>query len=242
MKKVLIASLFWALFSGGIVDAQAVLTVIPGSLTLSPDTFTAGNKISLSLTIKNIGNAAFDDPSIYLYYSTSTNPTPSLLTTLNDTNGISIGAGKTLAVHDILLLTDTIYFPRDTNRNIIVVWPTGIGLNGEMDTSVKFKPDSTNVVYSNNRRTSSILQPADENTGQTVKVYPNPAADVFYVQCQNQGTSIKSVQIIDIAGKQMMNWDMNNNQINIANLPKGIYLISITMSDYNVARYKVIKQ
>jgi len=249
MKKIIATCLFWALFGSGILHAQAILSVVPGSVKITPDTFAVGDRISINLTLKNIGTAAFTDPSINIYYKTSADTVPSILTTLNviDTisNGLDIAVGKTVAVKRILLIADAIYFPpSDTVHNIIVVWPTGLENNGQPDPNVKYAIDSTPVKYvdTSGKITTALFVPANKGSEDIILIYPNPAVDEFNIEALINGATIKNVKIIDIAGKQMTDWELSGNRVNFAGMPNGVYLISVTLSDGNVAKYKIIKE
>ena len=205
-------------------------------------TFKIGDSVAISLKVKNVGTGPLKDPSVDIYLETIAHQAQVLVQNVTGINGLGLNQSKPVTFNYKI---DSLYFPpADTINNIIVVWPTGIGVSGKPDANVGYTKDSIPVKYSDSAKqtTTSILLPANENADKSVKVYPNPAQDVFYIQSLNPRLDIKAVQIIDIAGKQITGWALNNNQINIANLPKGIYLISITVSDNNIARYKVVKE
>lgn len=67
------------------------------------------------------------------------------------------------------------------------------------------------------------------NTDNEIKVFPNPAIDKAYVKINMQKTSMVSVALYDMLGKQVLQQSQScpigetNLQIDVANLPKGVY-------------------
>lgn len=55
-------------------------------------------------------------------------------------------------------------------------------------------------------------------------VYPNPANDILYFKNAENAT----VKILDISGREIMSWQNVNDKINISDISKGIYIVSIT--------------
>ncbi len=71
-----------------------------------------------------------------------------------------------------------------------------------------------------------------------VSVYPNPASDVLNVKTP-AGVSVNSVAVYDVLGKRS-NVSLVNGQINIANLAKGVYILSLDTSAGTLTE-KVVK-
>ena len=81
---------------------------------------------------------------------------------------------------------------------------------------------------------------ADKNVNS---IYPNPATDVLNVK-SNGSSSINTVQVVDLNGRQVMTKSFNNvsdAQINVNELSAGMYLINITSGD-TVETKKFLKQ
>lgn len=74
----------------------------------------------------------------------------------------------------------------------------------------------------------------DENT---VKLYPNPATDVVNIKT-NQ--TIKNVRVFNVNGQKVLDI-ANQSQINISNLPTGMYFLNITTNQSNQT-IKILKQ
>ncbi len=70
----------------------------------------------------------------------------------------------------------------------------------------------------------ALLSAADGDVNRkTVEVYPNPASD--FIKISSSG-KIKSIQIYDTVGK-IIQAELENNKIDIRNLPTGTYLINV---------------
>ncbi|MEO9572210.1 MAG: T9SS type A sorting domain-containing protein [Polaribacter sp.] len=79
-------------------------------------------------------------------------------------------------------------------------------------------------------------------TNTKVKTYPNPTSDFLNIQIENQ--QIKSIKIFSSIGKEVMSFSKKNkslNNINISQLPKGIYMLQLkTPKSFFIK--KIIKQ
>lgn len=80
-----------------------------------------------------------------------------------------------------------------------------------------------------------------ETSKSNIKSYPNPVKDIFNIEAQGR---IKSVQVFDIAGKQILTKDMNEvkSQIDFSKLSSGVYLVTILLEDGSKSSTKVIKK
>lgn len=72
-----------------------------------------------------------------------------------------------------------------------------------------------------------------------VKVYPNPAKDIFSINCENLGT----IKLYDMFGKEVLNQNINGkSDINISQLSKGIYNIKVLSEGKVVGNSRIVKQ
>ncbi|KFC24209.1 T9SS type A sorting domain-containing protein [Chryseobacterium sp. FH1] len=69
-----------------------------------------------------------------------------------------------------------------------------------------------------------------------VLVYPNPVVDVVKIDSKN----LKSASLYDMNGKKLL--ESNKTEINVSQLPKGVYVLRIVTSDNNVVSKKIIKK
>ncbi|MFR9164980.1 MAG: choice-of-anchor J domain-containing protein [Dysgonomonas sp.] len=77
---------------------------------------------------------------------------------------------------------------------------------------------------------------SNTDADNAIKVYPNPVTSVLYIDAEQVG----KVSLTDIAGKEVFAGE-NTTEINVANLPSGIYLLKV-YSDNNIYTTKVIKK
>ena len=69
-----------------------------------------------------------------------------------------------------------------------------------------------------------------------VLVYPNPTVDVVHIDSKN----LKSAVLYDMNGKKIL--ESNKTDINVSQLPKGVYVLRIVTSDDQVVSKKIIKK
>jgi len=80
----------------------------------------------------------------------------------------------------------------------------------------------------------------EENTLlDTVSLYPNPSSGVFYIKGLQETSQIK---IYDINGRTILTTSITNNQsVDASNLPKGMYLVSISNPKGQITKKLIIK-
>lgn len=93
--------------------------------------------------------------------------------------------------------------------------------------------------------TASVFGEGTEITGSDVlKVYPNPASDVLNISVPGLKAGTQStIRVVDLKGTVMMEEKITASlqQISIAKLPKGVYMLKLTNGD-KVTTSKFIKQ
>lgn len=72
---------------------------------------------------------------------------------------------------------------------------------------------------------------------QNIVLYPNPSKDYFSLKTSS---TVKSVSVYDNSGKLVKTFSGNQDKYNVASLPKGIYLVSISTGD-NQYSVKLLK-
>ncbi|UPT71216.1 MAG: T9SS type A sorting domain-containing protein [Flavobacterium sp. JAD_PAG50586_2] len=78
----------------------------------------------------------------------------------------------------------------------------------------------------------------DISNSNSVKVYPNPAADFIYITVNNQ--SISKITLFDVSGKKILELNQPVEKIDISELTKGVYVLKLTSEDKTTTQ-KVIK-
>ncbi|MGL2962828.1 PQQ-dependent sugar dehydrogenase [Flavobacterium sp. RSB2_4_14] len=79
---------------------------------------------------------------------------------------------------------------------------------------------------------------------KTISIYPNPANNELYIKNENN-VGLKFITIADLTGKIVLNQNiqrMSSNAINISNLAKGMYLVTLETQNGLTATSKIIKQ
>jgi hypothetical protein len=112
-----------------------------------------------------------------------------------------------------------------------------IALFGDLDLSGNERIINTTIdlgAYEYNSTLSVDDISLDENT---VKLYPNPATDVVNIKT-NQ--TIKNVRVFNVNGQKVLDI-ANQSQINISNLPTGMYFLNINTNQSNQT-IKILKQ
>lgn len=79
----------------------------------------------------------------------------------------------------------------------------------------------------------------NDNALSQVAVYPNPASDILNIEVPGN-IEIISAYVYDVTGKRMTA-PVVNNQLNIADLSNGVYLVQINTSQGNITR-KIVKK
>lgn len=73
-----------------------------------------------------------------------------------------------------------------------------------------------------------------------VVIYPNPANDVIRFSAEN--VSIESISVMDITGRKVMQKSQfkNGQQIQVSDLPEGIYILSAKIEDGTISTQKFL--
>ena len=117
------------------------------------------------------------------------------------------------------------------------------GIPTETETS-NFTVKATNSVGSDKKGFSIFI---DEETGISmlqmaeVKIFPNPANDKLIIECEN----VKKNKIIlyDMTGNEILSQNIHGKtEINISNLQKGSYIVSVMSENETIGNFKIVKQ
>lgn len=79
-----------------------------------------------------------------------------------------------------------------------------------------------------------------QTTAQSLELYPNPTTDVLRLTMPNN-IAITSVTVTDLRGVKVLGAKVEGNQLNVANLAKGIYTLSAT-DGQKVFHQRFVKQ
>ncbi|WP_104733713.1 T9SS type A sorting domain-containing protein [Hanstruepera ponticola] len=123
---------------------------------------------------------------------------------------------------------------------------------GDMTESITVSPEETSIytvtvsngisseiatveVMVNNCETNEDVIEEESNLNTGINVYPNPAQSQVNVK-MTDFTGVASLQLFDMAGRMLINKAIQPssqpiiNNLNVSNLPRGIYIVSVTQS------------
>ncbi|MDR1182378.1 MAG: T9SS type A sorting domain-containing protein [Bacteroidales bacterium] len=74
---------------------------------------------------------------------------------------------------------------------------------------------------------------------EKINIYPNPSKDKFFIECEN----FSAITLYDMLGREVLNQNINGtSEINISQLPKGIYVIRVLSENKVIGSSKIVKQ
>lgn len=89
----------------------------------------------------------------------------------------------------------------------------------------------------NEASTLNVIETLD-NKG-SIKIYPNPFSENITI---SDITNVKSISVVDIAGKLLKTFNKQNSSIDLKDLVSGSYMIILTMKDGSKQSVKIIKK
>ncbi|MGB6084457.1 T9SS type A sorting domain-containing protein [Moheibacter sp.] len=81
------------------------------------------------------------------------------------------------------------------------------------------------------------LSSSEVNFAEEVQIYPNPAKDFVYIKTSKK---IDSVEIYNVNG-QRLNLELNHDQINVKQLPSGVYVLKIQIGNSWVSKKLMVR-
>jgi len=214
--------------------------------TVSGTTLVAYNQLSLNAKFKKCGNKLFftNNSNSQLWVTDGTGSG-----TFNSSN-ISYSSIK-----DMSCVNNYLYFMNGDNKYIMRSGGTFgdialLNIFIENDENQFWALDAVSKLATDNEKlylTISRVIPGEElyevtdflpylsinendikNTNSTtnIQIYPNPVTDVFSIKTKGDD-KIEKIKIFDTSGKLVKNIIFNNDKINIADLPSGLYFLKI---------------
>ncbi len=147
----------------------------------------------------------------------------------------SFGNGKEI----YLVKTDASGISGCNPRNVISIPGTGTLVAGNVNYGATSGGNSMfslslsmiSVPGSDSTLCSSITHAEILAPSQAIKLYPNPASHILYLEHHGPGT----LQLTDMLGRVVLNMELPNSSsthaINIAEIPKGVYVYRITTKE-----------
>jgi L-ascorbate metabolism protein UlaG (beta-lactamase superfamily) len=177
-----------------------------------------------------------------------TNHMPMNVTSMKDTS-FNINTNVTIPLPDLFTDQDA----NDSLSYIVSGLPTGFMFNNQERTIVgnssKAIAEKTIIISGIDRNycksTTSFNMTIKEPAGfqsslrSELIMYPNPAFNKLNISNTNSVNA--SISIYDLQGKQLIEKQVGNNQIDISNLSKGIYIVRL-VDDGNILINKLVKE
>lgn len=144
----------------------------------------------------------------------------------------------------------------DSNLNLIWKKDLDLGcgpINSEFRNIIKSKDGGIIVPFVENRYGDTCepilikLDPDGRITStidklnhlNSMELFPNPVQDILYLNSPDE-FAVKSIRIYDITGKNY-NVELQDKEINLSNLPAGMFILSIELSDHRKITKRIIK-
>ena len=109
----------------------------------------------------------------------------------------------------------------------------GADIDGDGDNDVV--SGGADIVWFENQHALSI----NENQVVEVSVYPNPVKNKLYLDVHHN--SIKNINVFDVGGKRLIEKNENATELNLSQLPKGVYLLEVK-TEKGMFTEKIIKE
>jgi len=233
MKKLLLVS---TLLVFGFSFSQT-LTVVDGSsisVTESSSIFIDGLEFAPSSTYTIAGPNAFDrtsTPIVVGGYS-SINRVYTMTEALSDYSGVITISYEDSELNGVSE-TDLVLEVQDGNGIWDNVQPTIDQTNNTLTYDFTELISFTTVTASSVNATLSV-EPIEIN--DFVKVYPNPATDYLFIKSNLNYQST----LYNVAGQRVL--ESSSKQLNVIDLPTGVYLLQLKSENNGISTFKIIKK
>lgn len=231
---------------------QNVFTVVNGKLYFSANSLASGMELWTSdgtaagtILIEDVyagSNSSYPyslGSSSNLFLFTAYHP--SFGTELWRSNGT---AGGTRMVQDIYSGDEGSIFSKGAVLGDKFIFGARNNFNGYevLAYTLPAPPPAVNAMDRSEEDTRQASLPAQS---QIFKVYPNPANEVAYLEFFEKTAGGTQVNILDISGKMVSQQtvsDADNVEINVADLPVGVYLVQVSNANGQASRKLIVQR
>ena len=233
MKKLLLISAL-IIFSFGfsqtltVVDGSSIIIDANSSVTID------GIQLAPSTTYTIAGPNAFDRTAtpIVVGDNSSINRVYTMTEVLSDYLGVITFSYEDSELNGVSE-TDLVLEVQDGNG----VWNNVIPTINETNNTLTY--DFTELISFNTVTASSVnatlsVEPIEIN--DFVKVYPNPATDYLFIKSNLNYQST----LYNVAGQRVL--ESSSKQLNVIDLPIGVYLLQLKSENNGISTFKIIKK
>lgn len=116
-----------------------------------------------------------------------------------------------------------------SGANIMVIWPSAVVAPGEPTEQPYYVRDNGSRV--------SITEPYSAS----LDVYPNPVQDILYVSLPEELRGTETISsLFNLMGEEVLRKQGNIEQLHVADLPRGIYILKVSAPNGYAATQKVV--
>ena len=110
---------------------------------------------------------------------------------------------------------------------------SGLTANTVYTFTVKAKDAAGNISAASTAlvvKTTSAMNALDDEAALSISTYPNPCTDRINIQLNRTGTQLRTLEIVDFSGKQILKQETRENtfELNTEALAYGFYILIIT--------------
>lgn len=132
-------------------------------------------------------------------------------------------------------ITNPLYFKAENNPNLTCVFVDDATYSATNWTNI----DAT-ATFLETQAECDALGVDDETFKPNIELYPNPTSGILHIE-NNDNIMIKRITISNTLGKKITEKQTVRN-IDISNLPNGVYYFNIEIIEGSRASYKIIKE
>lgn len=202
------------------------------------------NNSDISFTIvNNYGNTLYTTPgtpTVGQFLSAtpdcgvSCDAIPANLTATSVSNGVQLAWGATPEALSYTVYRDDVMIANYITTTSYLDASAGIG-------TFCYNVTANCIAGESNKSNSACATDIEEhNLSRTLRIYPNPANDRFTISAEFPFTL---VSVVNLLGQEVISKDVAGNQteINVAELPNGIYLVKILESNSWIVRKIIVE-
>jgi len=80
-----------------------------------------------------------------------------------------------------------------------------------------------------------------DNPKHQITIYPNPTRQSAYLKIEPSTLQIDNIRLVDIAGKNIRQFEQNNNLIDLQDIPTGMYLLQFEIEGRHISKKIIVE-